>query len=194
MAAKKQILDSAAWQQAMYGFNQWLSVQVVYDKDQIPKLKAQLKDKVNKMSASQLRFFLEDLQQKLVLFGSKQAIEDRAWAEDYLTHYTAAAREKFRKTLPDVANMTAVQLQQALYDLHQRRAGEAATQNAFEQEQAQQVAAIRQKNLITEEADAQAEAEANAQPPYYGGGYAPVNYPAQTYAPLYPRYSGGWRW
>src|SRR5208337_1626194 len=57
MAAKKQILDSPAWQQAMYGFNQWLSVQVVYDKDQIPKLKAQLKDKVNKMSAGQLRAF-----------------------------------------------------------------------------------------------------------------------------------------
>jgi hypothetical protein len=53
-AAKKQILDSTAWRQAMLGFNEWLSVQVVYDKNEVPQVKAQLSDKINKMSAAQL--------------------------------------------------------------------------------------------------------------------------------------------
>ncbi|MGA2256747.1 MAG: hypothetical protein ABSG53_19025 [Thermoguttaceae bacterium] len=202
MAAKKQILDSPAWQQAMFGFNQWLSVQVLYDKDQVAQIKAQLKDKVKKMSAAQLRAFLEDLQQKLAILGSKEAIAARAWAEDYLTHFTAAAGEKFRKTLPDVAKMTAAQLQQALYDLQQRREAEAASQSAFDQQRDQQVAAIRERNRLSAEADAQADSQAatiggNPNPGNYGGyggGYAPVSYSGQFYAPIYPGYLGGWRW
>ena len=184
----------------MVGFNEWLSAQVVYGKDQVPRLKAQLKEKVSKMTAGQLRGFLEDLREKLAILGSKQAIDDRAWAEDYLSHFTVAAGEKFRKTLPDVANMTAAQVKQAVVEMQQRREADAASQTAFDQQRDEQVAAMRERNLLTAEADAQAESPPASfgGSPYsgtYGGGYAPVTYPERYYSPIFPGgYWGGWRW
>ncbi|MCH5376097.1 MAG: hypothetical protein JJ992_19170, partial [Planctomycetes bacterium] len=58
-AAKQQILNSPAWSQAMEQFDEWLSVQIVYPKEQVPQLKANLQAQVDKMSADQLRDFLE---------------------------------------------------------------------------------------------------------------------------------------
>jgi len=216
-AAKKRILESPAWQQAVQGFHDWLSVQVVYDQEEIPQLEKQFRDKVDKMSASQLQGFLADLQQKLKIMNGQQAMEARAWAEDYLSKFTPAAAEKFRRTLPDVANMNAAQLQQALYGLQQRQQGDAAGQRAFDQVRDQQVAAIRQKNLLSAEADAEANAQmssslggyysgysgnnaaANAAlkyDDYYPGSnvgiYAPLRYPG--FASVFPGYLGGWRW
>lgn len=165
-----------------------------YDKDEIPKLKAQLKDKAKNMSASQLRFFLEDLQQKLAILGSKEALDDRAWAEDRLTHFAAAPAEKFRKTLPDVANMTAAQVKQALDDIRQRRAATVASQKAFDQDEALEVAATREANRQTAESEAEMSYSGGNSYSGNSGGYAPVNYPEQYYAPGYSRYLGGWRW
>ena len=92
--------------------------------------------------------------------------------------------------------MTAAQVQQALYDLQQRRNAEAASAKAFEQMRDQQVAAIREMNRQTAEANAAAEAQMSssggeAYTGYWGGAYAPVRY----IAPALPsRYFGGWRW
>jgi hypothetical protein len=199
-AAKRQILESPAWQQAVQGFKEWLSVQVVYDKEEVPQLEKQFTDKVNKMSASQLQGFLADLQQKLKIMSSPQAMEARAWAEDFLTKYTPAAAEKFRRTLPDVANMNAAQLQQALYQVQQRQNAEAANQRAFDQIRNQEVAAARQRNLMSAEADAEANAQSPSFGDYYSGSYggttagiyAPLKY--SSYVPRYPGYLGGWRW
>ncbi|MGO9115368.1 MAG: hypothetical protein ACLP9L_39655, partial [Thermoguttaceae bacterium] len=131
------------------------------------------------------------------------------WAEDYLTHLTAAAGAKFRKQLPDVAKMTAAQLQQALYDLQQRQGADAAAQQAFDQQRNQQVAAIRQRNLQRANANAEADVQLSSSgggsyPSYSSGVYAPlryqgpvyggVGYPGPLYDPIYPRYVGGWRW
>jgi hypothetical protein len=198
-AAKKQILDSPAWREAMRGFNEWLSVQVTYDKEQAAQIKVRMKEKVNKMSAAQLRSFLEDMQKKLAILGSKEGIDARNWAEGYLTVLTTARAEAFRKQLPDVANMTAAQVQQALYDLQQRRDAQAASQKAFDQTRDQQVASIREMKRQTADAIAEADAQmsnsgGDPYPGYYGGVYAPVRYPGPIYSPVYPRYFGGWRW
>ena len=192
-AARNTILASPAWQQAMYGFNQWLSVQIIYPKDQVPQIKAQMTGKVNKMSASQLRAFLEDLQQKLVLLGSKEAIDDRGWAEQYLNLLATPLAEKFRKSFPDVANMTAAQVQQALYDIRLRREGHAAYEKSFQEQRDQENAAITEMNRQSAEAQAQTQAAMDAQAgSQSGGGYAPINVPA--FNPFAAPLAGGWRW
>lgn len=198
-AAKQQILDSPAWREAMRGFNEWLSVQVTYDKDQVAQIKAQTKQKINKMSAAQLRAYLDDMRKKLAILGSKEGIEARSWAEGYLNVLTAARAEKFRQQLPDVANMTAAQVQQALYDLQQRRDARSASQKAFDQVRDQQVASIREMKRQTADAVADADAQmsyssGDPYPGYYGGVYAPMRYPGPIYTPAYPRLFGGWRW
>src|SRR6266566_4383065 len=74
-AAKQEIFASKAWQQAMAGLNEWLSVQVIYDQREVPQLKRDLVARLNKMSAPELRNYLADLQQKLAIMASPEAAE-----------------------------------------------------------------------------------------------------------------------
>ncbi|MFZ5829883.1 MAG: hypothetical protein ACOY3P_07335 [Planctomycetota bacterium] len=200
-AARQQILNGPAWQQAMEGLNEWFSVQVTYDKDQVAQLKSQMEEKVKGMSADQLQAFLEDLQAKLAILSSKEAIELRAWAEDYLTRLSRPLAERFRQQLPDVAKMTAAQCQQALEDLQQRRSAQAATVKAFDQLRDEKVAAIRQMNQRAAQANAAAEASASYSggSGYPGGAYAPIRqvrpvWRPVSYVPYGGYYYGGYRW
>jgi hypothetical protein len=202
-ATKKKILESPAWQQAMQGYHEWLSVQVIYDPQQVAQIKAQLTEKVHKMTAPQLAAFLEDLQKKLAILGSKEALEARAWAESYLNTLSTAYAEKFRSKFPDVANMTAAQVQQGLYDLQQRRNLQAANQRAFDEARDQQVAAIREMNRQAAEASAAAQAQSSYSsgspfPANSAGAYAPLKYSNPQYSPTLPGWNrgwyGGWRW
>jgi hypothetical protein len=209
---KQQILDSPAWRQAMLGFQEWLSVQVVYDNDQVAVVKAQMKEKIDKMSVPELQAFLEDLKQKLAILASKETMETRAWAENYLTVLSDPLAKSFRKELPDVANLTAAQLRRAMYNLQQRRMLAAANRQAFQQTRDQQVAAIREMNRATANAIARSQeqipsAGADAHPGFNAGIYAPLRYATPMYAPIMPfgGYYGGlgyygygyfnpWRW
>ena len=69
------------------------------------------------MSAGQLRSFLADLLQKLTILSGPEALEARAWAEQRLHLYSAAKAAEFRKTMPDILQMTAPQVEQALEDI-----------------------------------------------------------------------------
>ncbi len=195
-AAQQEIFNSPAWAAAVDGFNEWLSVQITYPQDQVPQLKAEFKARIDKMSASQLQSFLTDMQQKLAILNGPDAMEARAWAERRLNLYTAARAAEFRKTLPDVARMTAAQVEQALVELRLHRASVASEQQKFSQFRDQQVVATRQRLQAQASAAAAANAASN-HPGYQGGSYAPRSNRAQIerYPGLgYGRGFGGWRW
>lgn len=195
--AKEEILNSQAWRNAMIGYNEWLSVQVLYDKSQAARMKAELKDKVAKMSAAQLQAFLADLQAKLAILSSKQAMEVRGVVEGTLNVLTDAAAAKYRQRLPDIANMNAAQIQQALINFQQQQAADAASEKAFQQSREAQVAAVTAAQKANAEAYQRALDRATysaANNPGYGGGY---------YAPRRSYYDpnatpnvgiGGWWW
>ena len=63
--AREAVLNSAAWKRAEQAFNDWLSVQTIYSKPQVEYLKAQLRDKTSKMSATELKAFLDQMELKL---------------------------------------------------------------------------------------------------------------------------------
>jgi hypothetical protein len=120
-AAKQEIFASEAWQQAMAGLNTWFSVQVIYDQDEVPQLKRELVVRLDKMSASELRNYLSDLQQKLAIMSSPEAISIRSYIGYNLSVASDAFAAKIRGQLPDVLNMNALQVKQALYNLQQQR-------------------------------------------------------------------------
>jgi hypothetical protein len=120
-AKKAEILNSQRWQQALFGMNEWLSAQPYYDPKQIEALKAEVRARVEKMSATELQFFLEDMEAKLKLLNTAQAQETQAWAARYLDLLTDKARAKMLKDMPNIATMTAAQVQQALLKIQLRR-------------------------------------------------------------------------
>lgn len=156
--AKQKILESQAWKEAVRGFNEWLSVQIIYDKTQVAAVKQEFETKVDKMSSRELQDFLADLQERLVILGSKEALAARTWAEGNLNVLTKAKAEAFRKTLPDVAQMTSAQMVQALADLQQRRAAVRANQQALANMRHEKIDMIESMNRQTAEANARATA------------------------------------
>ena len=110
-AAKQKIFASPAWQQAMEGLNEWFTVQVIYPQREVPRLKNELVERVNKMSAPELRGYLADLEQKLKIMSSPEAAKVRAYTAYNLSVASDAYAAQIRSQLPDVLNMNALQVQ-----------------------------------------------------------------------------------
>ncbi len=120
-AKKAAILASQRWQQAIFGMNEWLSAQPYYEPKQIEAMKADVRARVEKTSAADLQFMLEDLEAKLKLLNDPRAQQTEAWATRYLSILTDKARAKMLKDIPNIATMTAAQVQQALLKVQLRR-------------------------------------------------------------------------
>lgn len=174
-AAKAEILGSQAWRETMREFEQWLSVQIVYSKDEVKELRRQMQDRVDTMSKNELQDYLADLQEKLQVMKSPEAYETRAWAEDYLAKASDRAAAEFRKTLPDVAAMNATQLRQALEDIRQQRSRHLAERQAFDKLRGEQIASLREMQRQAAEARNRAASypASNIHPGYSGGSLAP---------------------
>jgi len=198
-AAKQKIFASEAWQQAMKGLNDWFSVQVIYPQSEVPKLKDEIVAECNDMTAAQLANWLSDLQQKLAIEKSPEAVEMRQYIGYNLSVASDAYAAKIRSTLPDVLNMTPAQVKQALYNLQQQRAATVANEAAFDQQRKTQLHLIQQMNQQT----ANAINSANRSMSSFGPepGFVPIQQvPKPVYNPQpiifgYPWNYGGWgRW
>jgi hypothetical protein len=192
-AAKQEIFASKAWQQAMAGLNEWFSVQVIYDQKEVPQLKREVVDKCNKMTAPELRNYLADLQQKLALVSSPETTELRSYIGYNLSVASDAYAAKIRRQLPDVLNMNALQVKQAIYNLQQQQAGVKAREQAFQQQRETQLKLVQQWNKQTADASAAAAAQMNS---WSGGGYSPpppLRNPMPTYNPA-PIITGYYAW
>jgi hypothetical protein len=151
------------------------------------------------MSAAELKSFLADLKKKLATLSSQEALETRVWAEQRLELLSDAKAAEFRKAMPDVANMTVLQVEQALEDIKQRRAADVASHKNFERFRDQEVAALRARQQAEAQAKAAAAAAAtnvarsSPHPGLQGGSYAPRTF--QRFPGVGAGYGwGGWRW
>ncbi|HEV3416756.1 MAG TPA: hypothetical protein VG056_08095 [Pirellulales bacterium] len=192
-AARSQILESPAWRQAMEGFNEWLSAQAIYDKSEIPRVRARITDKISKMSIGQLQNYLQDMQQKLAIINSKAAFDAQAIVLDDLNVASNAYAAKLRKELPDLATMTAGQVQQTLLGLQQQQTETRANEAAFQSSREQELATVKAWNQQTADANAAADAAMSAGGGNYSGGlYAPRPYQPPVYNPA--PIIVGWPW
>lgn len=140
--AREAVLNSAAWKTAEQAFDDWLAVQTVYSKPQVEYLKFQLREKTSKMSAGELKAFLDQMQRKLNILMSSDVTEAGLWVGSRMSVLASHKQDEIRKQLPDIVNMTAAQLKQYLHDFQQKQqvnqqSQQAATQ--FRQQQSQQI-------------------------------------------------------
>ena len=112
--SKEEILASARWQRAEEALEDWLSVQNLYTPAEIDQLEARCTARVDAMNVEQLRKYLRDMEARLDVLLSPEVQQARDWVGSYMAVLAAPHREKLQQQLPDVANMTAPQIEQAV--------------------------------------------------------------------------------
>jgi hypothetical protein len=147
-ASSQGVVDSPEWQATRQEFYNWLSVQQVYSEQEIQKMISDLRLRVSAMNEQQRRAFLKDMQSRLAVLNSEQAQQARAWFNENLSRMTPKGQAKLRQQVPDVANMNAAQLQQALsqkqMQFQSRQRGQAASAQ-FRTQQNQQIMQMNQQ-------------------------------------------------
>jgi paraquat-inducible protein B len=193
-AARQEVLQSKEWREMKESLGEWLSVQTIYGPEQVKQLKANFNGQIAQMSASQLRDFNEQMNEKLKILLGAEAREARAWMRQYLSVASEAKIKQMRKNLPDIATATPEQLQEALKTFEQRRGTTKQTQAAFQQGQQALVKATKEELERQRDENERALERAYLEPSsvsgYYGGYYGG-----------YPGYGGyrvvpyrGFRW
>jgi hypothetical protein len=113
-ATAQSIVNSPDWQATRQAYLDWLSVQQVYSEEEVQKMVGDLQLRVAAMNEQQRAAFLRDMQARLAVLNSDQARQARAWLGENMSRMTPAGQQKLRQRIPDVASMTAPQLEQAL--------------------------------------------------------------------------------
>lgn len=134
-AKKAEILNSQEWRRAMFEFKEWLSAQQLYDQQQVEQIKARFNQRVARMSAGDVQFLLADMEAKFQILNSPQAQDARSWMAQYLSVMSDKKRAEVLKDIPNLASMTAAQLQQEIVKIEQKRATIDEEQAAFQRSQ-----------------------------------------------------------
>jgi hypothetical protein len=153
-ATAQSIVDSPEWQATRQAYLDWLSVQQVYSDEEVQKLVNELSQRVAAMNEQQRAAFLKDMQARLAVLNSDQARQARAWLGENMSRMTPAGQQKLRRQIPDVANMSAPQLEQALathqmqMQSRQRNSAAAAQLRAQQNQLAMQMNQQRQQAFL----------------------------------------------
>ena len=112
--SKEEILASPRWQRAEQALEDWLSVQNLYSPEELAQLEQRCNARIDAMDAAQLRKYLRDAETKLDILLSPEVQQARDWVGSYMAVLALPKQEELRQQLPDVANMTAPQIEQAV--------------------------------------------------------------------------------
>ena len=112
--SKEEILVSPRWQRAEQALEDWLSVQNLYSPEELAQLEKRCNARIDAMDAAQLRRYLQDAEAKLDVLLSPEVQQAREWVGSYMAVLAVPKRAELQKQLPDVANMTAPQIEQAV--------------------------------------------------------------------------------
>ncbi|MEX0642522.1 MAG: hypothetical protein WD468_07465 [Pirellulales bacterium] len=137
-APAQSVVDSPEWQATRQAFQQWLTVQQVYTDQEMQAMVNDLRTRVAAMNEQERAAFLKDMQSRLAVLNSEQAVQARAWMSENMSRMTPAGQQKLRRQIPDVANMSAAQLQQALASKQMQMQGRQQSQAATAQFRTQQ--------------------------------------------------------
>jgi hypothetical protein len=187
--AREKILNSQEWREVERAWQQWLSVQEIYDKDDVARLKREFHNRIAQMDSRQLADFLEDMREKIQVLLSPEAQKARVWLGQYLAVHAVIPKDQFKKMVPDVAHMTSEQITESLQAWESRRASVRQTQAAFDEGRKQQVANIQaaeQRNAEAQERalDRAVQSTNNPYPVPTGAGspYSPPSAPQMNYS------------
>jgi hypothetical protein len=139
-AAREQILNSDKWKQTISQFVQWLDAQTMYDPQEVKQTKSRLEVGIGRMTAAQLQWFENDLEEKLQVLNSAEAQEATAYLAQTLAVASPAYARKLRQKLPDLLTTTAAQVNQQLAAFATKRQSTIQMQQTFADARQQQIA------------------------------------------------------
>jgi hypothetical protein len=155
-ASRREILESRRWRQVRRELNEWLSVQQLYDPDEVAAIKAELSARIDEMSAIDLEDLLYEMEERLAVLMSPEAEGARVWLSQFLATQARYSDEELRAMRPDVMNMTASQIRAELQRFQQRRAARQQAQATFDRGRAAQVQTVQSARTANQRARDQA--------------------------------------
>lgn len=188
-AARKKILDSVHWRETREKFKQWLSVQSVYDSQQLARQENDIKRHIDSLSATELQQFLDAMDERLEVLLSPEMDQARSWVDHY---YTKKAQRKMAKKLgvERPLEMTGNQLTAALKRFQEQRASASQSSVAFNRARQSQTKSL--NTFRAQERAAQAKSRSSQRSATFSK-HAPVkNRQQQTRYPS-SSYLNGWR-
>ena len=118
---KQEILNSPEWRRAMFEFSEWLTAQTIYTPAQVAQIKDQFNHRVAAMDANELAYMLNDMEAKFHVMSTPEAREARAWMAQYLSVLSDRKRAELLKDVPNIATMTAAQLNAEIQKIIEKR-------------------------------------------------------------------------
>jgi len=187
--SRDAVVSSQAWRESLHGFDEWLSAQTIYSPDQAAQIKAEQQRNLANMTTDELQDFQRDLDAKLSIVSSTEWQDAIDWLSNTLSAAAPSYAAKLNLQYPDVAHLTAAQLQRALAKLERRRWSEHQESLAFER--------MRETRLSMHQRQLHADAEAReraldrAAMSDRFSQYHPAHHPMQQRQrrPFYPPYA-----
>lgn len=137
---RQSLLDSDEWHDTMHALDEWFTAQPIYTEDEVDRIKVRMRRSIARMSHQELADYKQDLDEKLDILFSP---EWRAQME-LLSEKLAVAAPSYAKKIglhyPDVARLSAAQLQKELDSMQAQQAGDQREATAFNQIRRQRVA------------------------------------------------------
>lgn len=169
---KIEIMNSPRWRRAIFELGEWLSSQAIYTPAQVRNIKADFNHKVERMTANDLEYLLDDLDAKFKILDTPEARDARAWVAQYLSVMSDQKRAETLRDVPNVVTMSASQLEQEITKIERTRAGLQQQQAAFDasRQQLVQRAADARRQTAAASAAAMRQGAGVSYSPYRSGG------------------------
>jgi hypothetical protein len=137
----RPVITGDAWQDTLLRFDQWLSVQTLYDDQQVKQMRSKFAAAAKGAAATNRKQFIKDTEDKLdILYSPSTSQLQRHFAEHMATAAPAYLK-KSRQQLPDVVSLNPQQLKDRLWRFGQRYEANVDVHQTFEQMRHMHIAA-----------------------------------------------------
>ena len=184
-AAKNAIFNSDEWRRTRMAFDDWLSVQRMFNDQQVADIKARFRKQIATMNSRDLQSFLEQMQGKLNILLSPEAADARRWLGHFVSPEVIFTPEEIRQF--DIVTMTVPQLEEAVRTFEARRAARRSQGAAFNSSREQQASRTMQANRDRRQASAQTRAGAQSAARSRQAAQTPLAPARQSPSPPRPR-------
>jgi hypothetical protein len=156
-SAKEKLLASPEWKQIDSDFQSWLARQAIYRPADIEQINANLAAQIQAMPASEVQAFIGDWQARLKVLKGGEFQDAQDWLGQNLSVMADGFRRRTLKDagLNDLANMSAVELEDAFMRIRVNRLSTQQRQATFDQSRQQQVQGAQQTNAAARQAQQQ---------------------------------------
>jgi len=137
---RQALLDSDEWHDTMHALDEWFSAQPMYSDEQVERIRVRMRRSIARMSHQELVDYKQDLDEKLDILFSPEWRAQMELLSQKLAVATPSYAKKIGLRYPDVANLSAAQLQKELDSLQAQQAGAQREATAFNQIRRQRVA------------------------------------------------------